>query len=875
MTGDLHFAELSSAKDGLLTDSQPARDESSFNGALQSQWQVIRDGMAQGSSARVGQMQEHGLLTAVEVAGTFGLGSAMALALKAGGRWGKAAEAGGAVMLGLMGYDVYRRASNIADVYSSTSAETLAGQTMRKEAIAANAGAGLVDYSMMFAAGGLGVATVHYGPRLSSRLSTTVEPLGKYAALEPALVPVRNSRLNMMDLGEIGRLGAKERASISDPIMQARERLEFPHKSVGLDQLSALVEAKQIAAHPEVKPVFEKMADTLAKVDSLKPALAKEESLLAGLDKQIAEIKSFKPELQAVRSAESALNGIKADLERVPVLREQQSNLTRQIQEAKGGAEDATAAALKKGKEKDAGPSLEDLKAQRREVSENISNIQQRARELPAYEQKLAEARDNYAKKKEAIDSGSDSGFKTLESQAQTLRESVTAKKTEIETLSDALKKLDSEYQAKADAVKPLLKDMDSGLLSNVPRYNKPKIEPEIKAAPKPKVREPQLKEPPAEAVPPKTEVKAEVKAEPKAVETKAEAKETNAKAPEKADAAKDKTGGKENLESRTEARPLTEQDLNRSFSEARKAVDDFASTHKRHTTALKKVNDYIESAFSYFASDANAAANSGKVAANVESLLAKLDNWERAPGWIRPADKAQIMQRNGLDAAQMAKFDQWYQTQNKPFNESSMMSDRRLVEIQQHLSRRVAVESVKNFLRTSSEVEAAVAPIVKEGFEITASGKLPDGRPIPKGSDMIVFEQRTVQGANGPQEVVLPFAKQGQHIQRFDDWRIAEGLRKLDAMKEGGPQALTQNELYGFRLDHDPSRLTASSRQVGFAILRPGGQYGKNILYMKFAETIDPAGLSLRADIPGGKAGTNTGVLYNMLKTTPRGPKS
>jgi hypothetical protein len=168
--------------------------------------------------------------------------------------------------------------------------------------------------------------------------------------------------------------------------------------------------------------------------------------------------------------------------------------------------------------------------------------------------------------------------------------------------------------------------------------------------------------------------------------------------------------------------------------------------------------------------------------------------------------------------------------------------------------------------------VDASVSPIVQQGFQIMADGKLPDGKPIPKGSDMIVFEK--VKAPND-QEMVLPFAKDGQHVQRFDDTKISEGLRKLEAMSSGGPQALSPEDLYGFRLDHDPSRLMAAGNQVGYAILRPGGQYGKNVMFMQFADGLDPALVprSLRIDGPNGP-GTNTGVLYNMVKNAARNGK-
>lgn len=857
MTGELRFAELTTVKDGLL-DSQVAHNTDNINGALQSQWEVIRDGLSQGASARAQDAKDNSLLTGVEIASSFGLGAGLAWAMKAGGRWTKAAEAGGLLFAGMMGYDLTRRGAAIHEAYANTSGDTLQGQAARKDAIAQYAGSGLVDYSLMFASGGLGVASVHYGPKMAAKLSTALEPLGKFGAMEPALQPARVNKFNIMDLGETGRFGAKEKvASVKDPIDAARERLEFPHRSVGLDQLQALVQAKQIAAHPEVRPLYDQMSQTLSKVDTIKPLLSKEEGVLAGLEKQLTEIRTLKPETQAVKSAETAINGVQADIQRLPSLREEQAALSRQIQESKTSAnKDASAETKKGGKDKEPAVNVEELKTRRRELNETISNIQARSQELPKLQQRLAEAQDALAKRKAAVEAGQDAEVAAIQTQMKPLQESVTAKRSELMALSEQLKGLDDQIQVKADAVRPTLGDASGEALPSVPRYVKPKVE--IPQVDRPALRktEAKLNPPPAEAKPP---------LEQKAPTQKLEQADNRVKTE------RIEPKGDRNASKVEQVAPgvVTEAQVGQAFTEARKAVDDFAATHKRHTTALKKVNDYIETSFAWFASDAQAAGNAGKVAANVETMLGKLENWDRAPGWIRPADRAQIMQRNGFDAATMQKFDQWYQSQNKPFNDTRNMSpDRKLVDIQQHLSRRVAVESVKNWLRTSPDVEAAVSPIVQQGFQIMAEGKLPDGRTIPKGSDMIVFEQRKIEGPNGEQEAILPFAKDGQHMQRFDDAKISEGLRKLEAMKNEGPQSLASEDLYGFRLDHDPSRLMASGQQVGFAFLRPGGQYGKNILYMQFAEGIDSALIpkSLRQDSQN-SAGTNTGVLYNMLR--------
>lgn len=872
MTGELRVAEITKVKDGLH-DSQVAHNNDSINGALQSQWEVIRDGLSQGMSARAQQAQDNSLLTGVEIASSFGLGAGLAMAAKAGGRWTQAAEGAGVLFAGMMGYDLTKRGMAIHDAYSSTSAETMQGQQMRKDAIAQYAGSGLVDYSLMFASGGLGAASVHFGPKFATKLSTTMEPLGRFGQLDaPALQPARvQSRFNMMDLGDVGRLGAKEKAPAlaSDPIEAARQRLEFPHRSVGLEQLSALMEAKQLAAHPEVKPIYEQMASTLTQVDTLKPKLSLDEQALGQHQKTLADIKSLKPEQQAVRTAEASVTGVKADIERLPALRDEQAAISRLIQDNKPASKDAPAEPRKAGKDKEPAVNLEELRQNRRELNETIANIQARAKELPNLEQRLATAQSALEARRAAIESGEDPAIKAIEAQMKPLQESVSAKKTELDTLSQQLKDLDKQIQEKSNQVRPTLGAAAPDLLSSVPKYVKPKVDLPVqeRVAPPPRSKVEAIRPEPLKPI----ERSVERPVEKPAVAPKTEQPVEKARTSAQNDRTAQAERNERSTEKVTAPQVVKEADVNRSFSEAKQAVDDFAATHKRHTTALKKVNDYIEKAFGWFASDAEAASSAGKVAANVDAMLGKLENWDRSPAWIRPADRAQMMQRNGFDLAAMDKFDKWFQSQNKPFHDNpNMMPDRRLVDIQQHLSRRVAVESVKNYLRTAPDVNTSVSPIVQQGFDLVASGKLPDGRAIPKGSDMIVFEKRTLKGPNGDQEVVLPFAKDGQHMQRFDDVKISEGLRKLAVIKNEGPQGLPAEDLYGFRLDHDPSRLMASSEQVGFAILRPGGQYGKNMLFMKFADGLDPAIIpkSLRVDSQNG-AGTNTGVLYNMLRNS------
>lgn len=899
MPGD-RLDEVQAVKDGLL-DSQVVLNQDTAAGRLQSEWQVIKDGLSQGFQQRKEHAQENLLGTGVEVATSFGVGAGLTTMLKAGGRWGKTAEIVGGVMLLGMAGDVARRSYGVYDAYSQNPGNTIKDQLLRKEAVAQNFGTAAFDYPVMFLSGGAGAGAAHFGPRMVNNFRTSIN-----SASEFTIAPLGESafgRNATMDLAINGRLGAKEKGS--DILSVVRDRLDAPHKSVQLNELSALMEAKKIAAHPEVRPVYEQMSQTLAAVDKMKPQMVRDEAAVLAFEKQIGEIKGLKPEIQNVRSAEQAIAALKADVERLPGLTEQQSALSRQISEARKAQESKTKAPA------DETPvNIESLRETLQGVKEEIRGITARQQQESVLQSNFEAASKALAERKAAIEAGTDAEVAALNQSLNPLKSSLETKQGELKGLLDKLTELDKTYVAKAEQIRPSLNADDSGAIFDVPKYVRPKDV--LADAPKmpPRVQRTETSRTTPEAPRAGTEasrISAEsVRASEKGVTGRSDAASTAAPKPVEKVAApannrqpqandrqshgdrnsnrqndrgqsRDQNAGRNQGDRRQNEREtradkaqqparITQKDVDNAHLEAVRAVEDFTKTSKRHTTALKKVNDYIDTATAQFATDVQAANSVGKVVQNVESLLAKLENWERAPGWIRGADRAQVMLKQGLDAEGMARFDKWYESQNQLYIPRETMPELKLMAIQEHLQRRVAVESVKNWLRTASDVDAAVSPIVQKGFDIVRQGVLPDGRPIPKGSDLIVFEQKP--GANGQPDSVLPFAKMGDKLQRFDDVKISEGLRKMEAMRKEGPQAFTAEELYGFRLDHDPSRLMAASNQVGYAILRPGGPYGKNVLFFELAPTVDAAlyPKGLKADAPG-VSGTNTGVIFNMLR--------
>lgn len=121
----------------------------------QSTWDVVRDGLWQGLQERGKEAQENSLATSLEFVGSAGIAAGLVQAANAGGRWRFAAEVAGTVLTMVAGADLLNRGVNISRAYSGTTDDT-AGNAIRKDAIAKNAGTGIFDYALMFSGGSLG-----------------------------------------------------------------------------------------------------------------------------------------------------------------------------------------------------------------------------------------------------------------------------------------------------------------------------------------------------------------------------------------------------------------------------------------------------------------------------------------------------------------------------------------------------------------------------------------------------------------------------------------------------------------------------------------------------------------------------------------------
>ncbi len=892
---ELRGQEITAVKDNLL-DSQISSAMSSDNSVtakFQREAELLRDGLSSGFNARVEHAQENIAATTLEVAGSFAIGSTLAWMAKAGGRWGTAAKVVGGAFTVLMVGDVGRRAAPtwgaVADTWNSE-----VNLAHNKEVVGHYAGSALFDYPVMLGSGMAGAGAVHFGPKVAEMFKTMREP-GTLSS---------SSHLSLeMSLGETARLGAKEKGKLADldPLMDVRARLEKPNqKTMQLGDLADVMTAKRLAAHPEVAPLRGSMLETLGKIDTLKPEIATNRSNLTAAERQVADVKGLKAETRAVEAAQRNVEALQTEQARLQELRADEARLQTELRA--------------KGEEGSTARDPEVVRQELSDVRQDIRGCQARIETVPAAQARVVEAQTALQKRQRAIEAGTDGELTAFEKKVNNLRDNLAKQEGQLADLSTELRRLDGQFTLKAVEVTPTLDQ--TAIPKSVPDL--------VRAKPGDAIRQPKLERPATEVVPPAKPADALKPVEippakplqqaPDAIKAALEKPEFNPAKPNggRVEAkpspelnrpqVNDRPQGQRQPERQPERQPdrpgdrnrneperqperfgerppVGEREVNRALQDAQRAVDDFHRTGARHTTALKGVAEYLNKATEWFGNDSAATGRSREILANVEGMLGKVKNWERGASWVpkHGPERAQLMSRNGMTAEQMAKFDNWADSvrgnyQPKP----NQMAEMTLADIQLHLENRVRVESVKWYLKQAPDTAASTSPIVEKGFDMVREGRYPDGSPIHPDADLIVFEQRTIKGQDGnPMDVIVPYGKDGQHIQRFDAVHIVNGMRKQNLIKTEGPAALTPDELYGFRLDHDPSRLTGARQQVGFAILRPGG-HGKNIAYMEFKPGVDTTLLpkQLRADVPGGAPGTNTGSLYNMLRGLSSGPQ-
>ncbi|MBY0549612.1 MAG: hypothetical protein K2W95_20205 [Candidatus Obscuribacterales bacterium] len=925
---ELPQPEVSRGNDNLLDSSiatTVASNSDSVTAKFQREAELLRDGLSSGFMNRLEHAKEHAVATTLEVAGSFGVGAGLAAMAKAGGRWGTAAKVAGAGFTLMMAGDVSRRAiptmGAMADAWHSD-----LNMAHNKDVVGHYAGAALFDYPVMLASGVAGAGAVHFSPKMTEFLRTKEptlsSPLGyemnlgqsarlgakergggvsdavadirtalelpnkkgfalnelpqvmeaKRLAVHPDVAPTRGAMLETIakidaikpevatnrsalqaaekQLGEVTGLKAERKAvEQGERVLQALEQDGIRHTELKTreTELAQSLKEKGEKAPADPEAVRTELGEVRAEMKTLEQRLATQdaaENNLTAADRALAE-----RELAIAEGRDPQANALN---ERVNALRES-------LQQAEARLAEHTAELGRlnvefKAKQDAVRPNLDAsvmpgevpglIKAPKLEVKPAAAgNRQQPVRQADA-----------------AIPSLTIEGGGKGSGSAPSLQGAVP------EVVSSSVLKAAAESTASENNLGNLLGEA-SGVKPEVHALDAMRIQlgKQVEAAVAPRVTDANAKLiAAADALAPK-------RADARPVgESQGHRVPENrgAETGDRRSAQGDRQQGPRDRSQRpTETQVIGEAEVAKALTDARRAVDDFAATGKRHTTALKGVTEYIDAAFQWFGNDAAALGRSNEILGNVNAMLGKVKNWERGASWIpkQGAERASLMSRNGMDATQMAKYDQWYETVRGNYQpKGNSQTESVLSDIQAHLQQRVMVESVKWYLKQAPDAAAAVSPIVQKGFQMVRDGYYPNGRPIHEGADLIVFERRTVQGPDGPMEVILPFAKDGKHIQRFDADAISNGMGKQEVMANEGPAGIRPEDLYGFRLDHDPIRLAGSAEQVGYAILRPGG-HGKNVAHLEFAPGVEvPQGL--RAD-SATHSGTNTGTIYNALR--------
>lgn len=293
------------------------------------------------------------------------------------------------------------------------------------------------------------------------------------------------------------------------------------------------------------------------------------------------------------------------------------------------------------------------------------------------------------------------------------------------------------------------------------------------------------------------------------------------------------------------------------SARKAESAISEAARNRGRETNAFKTTHDHL---LLMLAADIQSEDKLRFLGSLLEAL-ANVKDWDK-PQWFKrePANWRDangrrltehefITQRNQISAEQMASWDAWAAEKSKAFVRISGTANEQVANLDDYLVRRVAIDSLKNWLRRRPDeqfihtlfqalaqnklyvsdsnltircikdaqgrirgVENREGVLYYEGTEEPADiqedehGKFVE---LPLDTDLIIFEKRTLRG--NPQ--IIPMAQpnaKDPNIQWFGGNQVKRGWGKEQRFFEG-PQCFSMEELYGFFPEHFPMRITNS----------------------------------------------------------------
>lgn len=247
-------------------DNQNNNGPDTIGNKFQREYELLRDGLSNGVVDRVTHMANNLGETAETIGICAGVGMALNLASRAGGRWGTAAKIGTGVLGVVALTDVARRAvptfGAIGDTWSSG-----ANLEENKQTVAKYAGSALVDYPVMLAAGYGGYKLGGLGPKATvvevmdlSALKNIKDPLtpGAKALLEAGL-PINPATRGAMQSPKLLDLPVPQRADAvraltSKPVLEPI-KLDAPATpATNAPKLDAAKFADILAAKPSAVP---------------------------------------------------------------------------------------------------------------------------------------------------------------------------------------------------------------------------------------------------------------------------------------------------------------------------------------------------------------------------------------------------------------------------------------------------------------------------------------------------------------------------------------------------------------------------------------------------------------------------------------------
>lgn len=293
------------------------------------------------------------------------------------------------------------------------------------------------------------------------------------------------------------------------------------------------------------------------------------------------------------------------------------------------------------------------------------------------------------------------------------------------------------------------------------------------------------------------------------------------------------------------------------SSRKAEMAIAEAARNRGRETNAFKTTHDHLQLLLSSDVAD-----NEKLQLLNlILDALSKVKDWDK-PQWFkkepanwrdasgrRMTEHEFITSRNGITAEQMNRWDEWAAENARQFSQINGSANEQIVNLDDYLVRRVAVDSLKNWLRRRPE-EVFIHVL----FQALAQNKLyvgdstlrikcaKDGTgrvrgvdsrdgvlyfegtdelvelledehgkyiELPTDTDLIIFERRTVRGKEQIIPIAQPNAKD-PNIQWFGGNQVKRGWGKEQRFFEG-PDSFSMQELYGFFPEHFPMRITNS----------------------------------------------------------------